>query len=85
VAIRVGASTLGRQAFAPPELNVGVGTTVTWTNSDSVTHTSTSDGAGWNSGNVAPGGQFAVKFDNAGTFPYHCAIHPDMVGTVVVR
>jgi plastocyanin len=26
-----------------------------------------------------------MTFPNAGTFPYHCAIHPGMVGTVTVR
>jgi plastocyanin len=69
----------------PDDLNVAVGTTVTWTNTDSVAHTSTSDEAGWNSGSIAPAGQFSVAFQNAGTFSYHCTIHPGMVGTVVVR
>jgi plastocyanin len=66
-------------------LNVAVGTTVTWRNTDSTSHTSTSNAPGWNSGTVAPGGQFSFAFQTAGTFPYHCAIHPGMVGTVVVR
>jgi len=69
----------------PDDLNVAVGTTVTWTNTDSVAHTSTSDEAGWNSGSIGPGRQFSVAFQNAGTFSYHCTIHPGMVGTVVVR
>ena len=65
--------------------HVAVGTTVTWMNTDSISHTSTSDVSGWNSGVVAPGGQFSFAFQTAGTFPYHCTIHPGMVGTVVVR
>ena len=81
----MGASTLGNRAFVPDELNVTVGTTVTWTNTDSVAHTSTSDIQGWNSGSVAPGGRFSVALQTAGTFPYHCAIHPGMVGKVTVR
>jgi len=81
----MGASTLGNRAYSPPELNIATGTTVTWTNTDSVAHTSTSDAPGWNSGSVAPGGQFSTSFQAAGTFPYHCAIHPGMTGTVVVR
>jgi plastocyanin len=85
VAIPVGAESLGNRAFAPDELNVAVGTTVTWTNTDSTSHTSTSDATGWDSGIVAPGRQFSFVFQNAGTFSYHCAIHPGMVGTVVVR
>src|SRR5437588_3924173 len=85
VAIPVGASALGNGAYAPDDLNVAVGTTVTWMNTDSISHTSTSDVNGWNSGIVAPGGQFSFAFQAAGTFPYHCTIHPGMVGTVVVR
>jgi plastocyanin len=85
VLIPVGAASLGNRAFTPDELNVAVGTTVTWMNTDSLAHTSTSDVPGWNSGTVAPGGQFSFAFQSAGTFPYHCMIHPGMVGTVVVR
>jgi plastocyanin len=81
----VGASSLGNKAYAPDDLAIAVGTTVTWTNTDSVAHTSTSDASAWNSGTVAPGGQFSFAFQNAGTYSYHCAIHPGMVGTVVVR
>ena len=85
VTIPSNAETLGNRAYAPDNLSVDVGTTVTWTNNDFVDHTTTSDGTGWNSGVVAPGGKFSVTFQSAGTFPYHCTIHPGMVGTVVVR
>ena len=85
IAIPVGAESLANRAYMPDELNVAVGTTVTWMNTDSISHTSTSNAAGWNSGIVAPGGQFSFAFQTAGTFPYHCTIHPGMVGTVVVR
>lgn len=85
VSIPMGASTLGNRAFSPAELTIAVGTTVTWTNTDSVAHTSTSDAPGWNSGIASPGGQFSTSFQTAGTFPYHCAIHPGMTGAVVVR
>jgi plastocyanin len=85
VVIPVGASSLGNRAFMPGDLSITVGTTVTWMNTDSTSHTSTADGAGWNSGTLAPGRQFSFAFQTAGTFPYHCTIHPGMVGTVVVR
>jgi plastocyanin len=85
VSIPTNAATLGNRAFAPAELNVTAGTTVTWTNTDTVTHTSSSDAQGWDSGAIAPNGQFSFAFPAAGTFPYHCAIHPGMVGRVVVR
>ena len=85
VMIPMGAEVLGNRAFAPDELAVAVGTTVTWTNTDSTSHTSTSNASGWDSGIIAPGRQFSVTYRTSGTFPYHCAIHPGMVGTVVVR
>lgn len=85
VVIPVGAEFLGNRAFVPADLSITVGTTVTWMNTDSTSHTSTSNGAGWNSGTVAPGRQFSFAFQAAGTFPYRCTIHPGMVGTVVVR
>ena len=85
ITIPVGAESLGSRAYMPAELNVAVGTTVMWVNRDSISHTSTSNAAGWDSGIVAPGGQFSFVLRNVGTFPYHCSIHPGMVGTVVVR
>ncbi len=85
VAISVGASSLRNTAYSPDELNVAAGTTVIWTNTDSVSHTSTSDATGWDSGIVAPGGKFSVAFQTPGRFSYHCAIHPGMIGTVVVN
>jgi plastocyanin len=85
VSIPAGAEILGNRAFTPDNLEIDAGTTVTWTNTDSVAHTSTSNANGWDSGIIAPGRQFSFTYQTAGTFPYHCAIHPGMVGTVVVH
>jgi len=85
VSIPLGASTLGNRAFAPDQLEIAVGGTVTWTNTDTVAHTTTADQGSWDSGSVAPGGKFSSTYSTAGTFPYHCAIHPGMVGTITVR
>jgi plastocyanin len=85
VMIPARAEFLGNRAFVPGELSVAVGTTVTWTNTDSTSHTSTSDAPGWNSGIVGAGRNFSFTFQTPGTFPYHCDVHPSMVGTVVVR
>lgn len=85
VTIPARAEFLGNRAFVPAELNVAVGTAVTWTNADATSHTSTSDAPGWNSGIVGAGRNFSFTFQTPGTFPYHCDVHPSMVGTVVVR
>jgi len=71
-------------AFDPPSLTVKVGTTVKWTNQDSAPHTVASDGGDWESGQLDQGESFTHTFDQAGTFAYHCSVHPAMKGTVVV-
>jgi plastocyanin len=72
-------------AFAAASLTIKAGTTVTWTNKDAMTHTVTADDASFDSGNLANGGVFSKNFPTAGTFTYHCAIHPGMKGTITVN
>jgi plastocyanin len=71
-------------AFQPASLEVPAGSTVTWTNSGAATHTVTADNGAFDSGRLAPGASFSQTFDTAGTFTYHCEIHAQMVGTIVV-
>lgn len=51
----------------------------------SVEHTITFDNE-WSLSDpsLQPGGTWEVKFTTAGTYQYHCSIHPNMVGTIVV-
>ncbi len=72
-------------AFNPDTIEVAFGTTVRWTNLDAVAHTSTSDSAVWDSGNLNQGQDYSFTFDSSGTFPYHCSIHPTMKGEITVR
>src|SRR3569623_1115724 len=77
-------------AFAPQSKTINVGDTVMWMNSDSTSHTSTSGPPGspsgtWNSGLLAPGQSFSFTFNSAGTFPYFCAVHTFMTGTITVQ
>lgn len=76
--------TLQNMAFNPSTLNVQVGATVTWVNKDSVTHNVVSDSGVFDSGNLANGQSYNYTFNQAGSFPYHCSIHPSMKGTIVV-
>ena len=71
-------------AFSPAAIQISVGDTVTWENYDSATHTVTGDNNEFDSGNVATGQKFTHTFTTAGTFAYHCKIHPNMHGTIVV-
>jgi predicted lipoprotein with Yx(FWY)xxD motif/plastocyanin len=70
--------------FSPPTLTVAAGTTVTWTNGGAVPHTVTADDGSFESGRLTSRDRFSRAFETAGTFAYHCAIHPQMTGTVVV-
>ena len=72
-------------AFNPKGVSVAQGTTVNWQNTGTRTHTATQDAAFFNTGNIAPGTTSAGKvLTAAGGYPYHCAIHPSMVGSVKV-
>jgi plastocyanin len=85
VDIARGASTLTTTAFGANPVTIPAGTTISWLNDDNTTHTSAADGDQWSSGNIAPGGRFNFTFPTAGRFTYHCQIHPNMVGTIVVQ
>lgn len=79
------AVTIDNFRFTPPQMTVPVGTTIKWTNQDGPTHTVTSDMAGiFDSGSLAPNTSFSFTFNTPGTFPYHCMIHPSMMGKVIV-
>ncbi|HET8524187.1 MAG TPA: cupredoxin domain-containing protein [Thermomicrobiales bacterium] len=71
-------------AFDPGTITITAGTTVTWTNNDSTTHTVTADDGAFDSGNLPTGQSFSMTFDTPGTFTYHCAIHPNMTATIIV-
>jgi plastocyanin len=80
------AGNLGAQSFAPNPVAMRVGQTVSWKNADSITHTATQDGSGFNTGNLSAGATSSpIKMSTAGTFTYHCTIHPGMVGTITVQ
>ena len=85
VTIGSGAFTQTTTAFGQNPLTIAVGTTISWLNNDNTTHTSTADANQWSSGNIQPGGRFNFTFASAGRFTYHCQIHPNMVGTIVVQ
>ena len=72
-------------AFVPPTTTVHVGDTVTWTNRDAFSHTSTSDTGVWDTGVIRAAASGSFTFTAAGTFAYHCAIHSFMHGTIVVQ
>jgi plastocyanin len=71
--------------FAPTAMTVAVGTTVKWTNLDGEIHTIRSVDTAFASGALDQNDSFAFKFDKPGTYRYVCSIHPQMVGTIIVK
>jgi MYXO-CTERM domain-containing protein len=71
-------------AFAPQSVTIAVGDTVTWTNADAQGHTATADDGSFDTGTIANGTSRSATFPTAGTFAYHCRIHPSMTATIVV-
>jgi len=76
---------IANMTFGPGTLTVAKGTTVKFTNDDTMTHTATSDNGAWDTGNIAYGGSKVITFATAGTFPYHCTQHPSMKATIIVQ
>ena len=70
-------------AFNPAQLHVAPGTTVTFVNNDNVPHTATSDNKLFDL-EIPPGSSYPVVLEGEGTVPYHCELHPEMKGTIVV-
>ena len=77
-------------SFVPATRTVGVLTTITWTNKDSMDHTVTSGTPGNPEGKfasavLAPNQTFMHTFNDAGVYPFYCSIHTFMTGTIKVE
>lgn len=79
--------TIDNYAFSPGTLAVPLGTTVTWTNRDHDVHTVTADDTAptFKSAGLDTGDSFSFTFNKAGTYSYHCSLHPHMTGKIVVQ
>ena len=66
-------------------IDAKVGDVITWTNNDTVPHrVALDDGSCAMSDNIPGGGSKSLVFSVAGTFPFHCAVHPTMKGTITI-
>ncbi len=70
-------------AYTPKTLSVATGTRVVFSNASKVKHTATLQGS-FDTGKIAPGAAVAVRFTARGTYAYHCTIHPEMHGKIIV-
>ena len=71
-------------AFSPADITASVGQTITFTNGDSAPHTATLDDGSCTTANLSQGGSEGLTFNAAGSYPFHCNVHPDMKGTITV-
>jgi len=85
------ACVTANNCFDPANVQVAPGATVTWTNTDTASHTVTSGkpsdnttGTVFDSSLVKAGTTYKFQFANAGTFNYFCQVHPWMTGVVTV-
>jgi cytochrome c oxidase subunit 2 len=90
-----GASVQGNPAYEPDPLTITAGDTVEVSNEDTVPHTVTS---GTGPEDAESGSQFDTSIIDAGAtaqvdtsslaagdYPYHCSVHPYMLGTMTVQ
>jgi plastocyanin len=82
--VGVGANT--GLSFTPQTVTVviGVNSSLTFINKDSVVHTVTATDKSFNSGDIQPGQSYTYNFTSPGTFTYYCVYHSWMKGTVKV-
>ncbi|MBA2373722.1 MAG: cupredoxin domain-containing protein [Chloroflexi bacterium] len=77
-------ATIADFAFGPDPVKAKVGDVIGWTNADSAPHTATLDQGSCTTATLAKGTTGALSFGAAGTYAYHCNIHPNMKGTIEV-
>jgi plastocyanin len=70
--------------FDPPTLTVKPGTTVTWVNADDIPHVVSEKDGKFRSPALDTDDKFSQAFSTAGTVEYFCAIHPRMMGKIVI-
>lgn len=79
--------TISRSRFDVPRLQVPIGTTVVFENTDEFAHTVTATEASphaFGSDDLGRGDTFELTFHEPGDHPYFCRIHPTMRATVIV-
>ena len=72
-------------AFAPEQITIAPGESVTWTNDDGAPHGLEYHDGAPGTDLLLPGASFSRRFDQPGTYDYNCSVHPYMTGRVVVR
>jgi plastocyanin len=77
--------TIASFQFSPATMEIAVGETAQWINNDNAPHVIVADDNSFQSPTLQAGESFNFTFVQAGTFNYHCSIHPSMKGTISVK
>ncbi len=77
--------SIGDFFFSPAAVTINVNDQVKWTWIGSIGHTTTSDTGLWDSGVKGNGSTFVNTYTTAGSFPYHCTVHPFMTAAITVQ
>ena len=77
--------TIKNSAYGTPTVQAKVGDVVAWTNQDSIPHTATMDDGSCDTGQIANGATAMLVFTAAGTYTYHCTVHPATMKDVTVE
>ena len=77
--------TITKGVYSPNPLAAKVGQSVNWLNSDTIAHTATDSGV-FDTGSIAPtsAADVPVPFTTAGTYNFHCTLHANENGSIVV-
>lgn len=70
--------------FGPTTVTVPVGASVTWVNNDDDAHSVVADNHAFRSAPLDTGESYSFTFAKAGTYGYHCGLHPQMHGKIIV-
>ena len=79
------------ECYTPSTVTISAGGTVTFTNTDTAPHTSTSGSAAngpdgiFDTSLIMMNASFDVTLSDAGTYTYFCMVHPWMEGTIIVE
>jgi plastocyanin len=72
-------------SYSPNPIIVKKGTTVTWTNNDTIAHSATADDGSFDTGFLENGESGSVTFNEVGEYPYYSSVYPNVKGKVVVN
>jgi plastocyanin len=71
-------------SFAPEQLTVKAGTTVTWINEDDIPHTVVASGKAFRSKALDTDDKYSFTFTTPGSYEYFCSLHPHMKAMITV-